>query len=234
MVKNILVEVKQQNDELIPFKSGYYLGTCIKKKLASSPINQEMTDGWTPYTLSRVLPTAKDKEFLPGKGIKSDIWAFLFRSLDESIIQSFRASVAIDPSIKVRNCIGNVEGIRELDIPNFNKSVKFDTRSPIIIYDKKHERVLDAEEEDYVEQLKETIINRYEKETSNTFEEDLTILIDNHSKTQVKVSSRKNAHKPGYALEGVMKGPRELLEFAYLGGIGSSTALGCGCWEVSE
>jgi len=236
MSKNILVEVKQTNKEFLPFKSGYYLGACIHDKLGESPLGGDTHDenGWSPYTLSRALPTDENKEFVPEKGIKTEIWAFLFRSLDENIIQSLRGALTINPHIRLRSAEGRITGVKELEIPDFKNSVKFETRSPILLYDKDCEEVVGPNDCDYAEEMKNTIINRYQKETGKDVEGDLKVLIDDHNSTQVKVSSKKNVYLPAYEVEGVMKGPADVLRFAYLGGIGSSTALGLGCWEVIQ
>lgn len=236
MCKNIMISVKQKNEGLIPFQNGYYLGAHIHERFKDYPFGDHLHDKneWSPYTISRVLPTDDDKEFIPGEGIKTKYYVFLFRTLEKDIIKALRGSIAVDPEIQLKNSVGVINGVKELDVPDFSGSVEFETKSGVIIYDSENkDEILSPKDDNFIREMKEKMRYCYNRYTGEKIDGDLNIMIDDYDKNTVRVSS--NGHSvPAFELEGKMNGTEELLKFSFLSGIGASTALGNGCWDVVE
>lgn len=239
MEKSILVQVDQKNSAPIPYTNTYFLASHIYHRLSNLKIfedeNLHDRDEWSPYTVSKVLPTAKDKRF-DEKGIHSSRWSFIVRSLDPQIIQTLRGAFAIDPAIVVGDATGTVKNIISPKKPDFTRPLHFRTLSPVMIISEEltegDKRVLGPDHPSYEKVLAEKIKKSFTLHTEEESESEVELWIDKYSKTQVRVTHRDDVFLPAWELRGYMRGPANVLEHAYLGGIGAKTALGLGCWDV--
>lgn len=165
-------------------------------------------------------------------------WTFIVRSVNDDIIQTLRGSFALDPSINVGKATGRVTSIKDGRLPDFDNTVKFKTLSPVMIKNPKladgDKKIIGPKTEGFEAVVCRKIEKSYEIATHDDSGEGVEIWIDDHSKTQVRVSHDEDTLLPAWELEGHMRGKKEVLLHAYHGGIGSKTALGLGCWEVVE
>jgi len=237
----MIVNVDQENDKPLTYRNNYPLASHIYHRLT----NSDLTDGsmlhdrdeWSPYTVSKMLPTDSDRSF-ENDGIHSSIWTFIVRSVNNEIIQALRGSFALDPYIKVGDVVGKVNSIEKGNTPDFSQTVKFDTLSPVMIKEpelaENDKQIIGPEHGEFEKVVGEKLKRSYELATGKDGRKGVDIWIDGYSKTQVRVSHDDDNLLPAWELEGHMRGESEILLNAYHGGIGAKTALGLGCWEVKE
>lgn len=239
MQRCVLIYVNQKNKAPIPYTNAYFLASHIYHRLSNLKLfkNEYLHDRneWSPYTVSKVLPTAKDKQFKKD-GIHSSRWSFIIRSLYPQIIQTLRGSFALEPQVVVKNAVGNIKNIVSPAEPRFEKSLHFRTLSPVMIMSdelaEENKRVLGPEHPSYEKVLAQKIKKSFALYNGKDIEGDVELWIDDYSKTQVRVTHREDVFLPAWELQGHMRGPAKILEHAYFGGIGAKTALGLGCWDV--
>lgn len=237
----MVVNIDQKNELPIPYKNHYLLASHLYHRLTNSDLSDGSTlhdrNEWSPYTVSKVLPTDPERRF-ESDGIYSPTWTFILRSINEEIIQKLRGSFALKPQIKVGKTIGEVKSIKKGKNPDFTTTVEFSTLSPIMIkapeIAENGKKIVSPEHNKFEDVICKKLQNSYELANDQLVEGKMDIWIDDHSKTQVRVSHNEEDLLPAWELKGHMRGNEEVLRHAYLGGIGAKTALGLGCWEVDD
>jgi len=237
----IVVHVDQENDDLIPYRNEYPLASHIYHRITNTDIFEDFDlhgrNEWSPYVVSRVLPTDPEKKFSED-GIYSEIWTFVVRSVEEKIIDTLKGSMSLDPSIRVGGARGEVVKVEEVGAPDLSqKTIKFKTLGPVMI--RRNERkngkiIAEPTDADFEDLMVEKMIESYKLQTGDYNGKFLEVLITDHSMTRVRVSNNDDNLLPAWTLEGVLRGDPDVLRHAYFGGIGAKTALGLGCWEVEE
>ncbi len=237
----IVVHVDQENDGLIPYKNEYFLASHVYHRITNADIFEDFDlhgrNEWSPYVVSRVLPTDPQKEFLD-KGIRSSTWTFIVRSVEKRIIDTLKGSISLDPIVSVGEAVGEIVKVEEVELPDLSQEiVKFKSIGPVMIRRKERKNgkeIAEPTDKDFEDLLTKKMLNSYELRTGDANGKSLDVWITGHSMTQVRVSHNEDTLLPAWTLEGVFRGDGEVLKHAYLSGIGAKTALGLGCWEVKD